>query len=533
VAGERAAIAPPSLPLGEGRSEGRIPARWQAIARWLTPALVVLLAGLLLWSAARDLPTIGERLAIPYQLDPSEGVILGETRLLLDGINIYLPARPDLFTAAPYPPLYYLLLAGPMAAGLPPFPTARAVTAVATLLLALIVAWLVVRQTRQPAAALLAAALWLGPNLVEVWAVRARPDLLAFTANLLGLALVWRWGTGQGARALLVGAALLFAVGFYFKHTALAAPAAAGVYLLLRAPRAAVGFGAAYAAAVLAPYLLLDLTTGGGFSQHLVAFHRSWHWSNYVDLARPFVERYWPLLLLPLAAAGLELAARRRPGLPTLYLAAAALVSLGGGTHGGNHNHLLETLLALALATGVAVGAALRSRLAWPALVAAGVAVVALVLEPTGGRAWLAGDLRPPDAGDQLGWEQVLPVVTDDPGPVYSDNVGLLLLSGQPIRYTDPFTMAAATEAGLWSDAALVEAVRRGDFNLIALRYDVNRLRGVPTDITPDLLAAIRERYVVVERNVVFLYRPRPDYGAGPARSARAPDRRAFGATPA
>jgi hypothetical protein len=51
--------------------------------------------------------------------------------------------------------------------------------------------------------------------------------------------------------------------------------------------------------------------------------------------------------------------------------------------------------------------------------------------------------------------------------------------------------------------------VQRREFSLIALRYDVNRLRGVPTDITPGLLAAVREHYDVAERNVLFLYRPK------------------------
>jgi hypothetical protein len=170
---------------------------------------------------------------------------------------------------------------------------------------------------------------------------------------------------------------------------------------------------------------------------------------------------------------------------------------------------LLETLLALALATGVAVGTALTTRLALPALLLATLATGGLVAAPAASRAWLAGDLRSPPAAEQLGWQQILPVVTADPGPVYSDNVGLLVLSGQPIQYTDPFTLAAATEAGLWSDEALVTAVRDRHFSLIALRYDVSRLRGVPTDITPDLLAAIREHYVVADRNVLFLYRPR------------------------
>jgi hypothetical protein len=488
-----------------------------SVARWWPQALTLLAGMVLLATLVGDLPPVVERALVFYQIDPSEGVILGETRLLLDGIDIYQPARPDFFTAAPYPPLYYLIIAPFMALGLPPFPVARVITGVATLLLAVIAGLLVAVRTRQPVAGLLAAGLWLAPNLVAVWAVRARPDLLALAVNLLGLAAVWA-AYPPPAQAddrrprrqwlLLVAAVALFTTGFYFKHTALAAPAAAGLYLLLRAPRAAVGFGATYAAAVLGVFGCLHLVTAGGFSQHLIAFHRSWLWPNYVEMAEPFLRRYWPLLLLPLLAAAVALA-RRRPDLPTLYLGAALLVSLGGGTHGGNHNHLLETLLAVALVSGYAVGQALATRLAVPALLLLAVMTVTLVAEPAGGRAWLAAELRPPSDSERLGWEQVLPVVVSDPGPVYSDNVGLLLLSGQPIRYTDPFTMAGATAAGLWSDTALVETVRGRQFSLIALRYDVTRLRGVPTDITPELLAAIREHYVVADRNVMILYRPR------------------------
>ncbi|MCC6627575.1 MAG: hypothetical protein IT340_09255 [Chloroflexi bacterium] len=503
-----------------------------AVARRLALGLTLLLGVALLASVAPGLPALAERIGMPFQIDPSEGVIAGESRLLLDGVNVWAPVQPDLFTAAPYPPLFYLLLLPALAAGLPPFAAARALTVAATLGLAVGAGVLVARRTGQPAAGVVTAGLWLAPNLVAVWAVRARPDLLALLMNLAGLALIW-WadertpaaGSTTGApptwprqlsdlarpvvEPALVVAAALFALGFFFKHTALAAPAAAGLFLLMRRPRAAAGFGLAYATAVLGPYLMLDWLSDGGVTQHLITFHRSWLWRNYLELALPFLRHYWLLLLLPLTAAVLDLWMRRRPGLPTLYLATAALVSLGGGTHGGNHNHLLEVLLALALAAGVGLGRALDGRLAVPALSLAGLATLALLLEPAGGQAWLTGDLRPPSAAEQRGWQQVTTVVEGDAGPVYSDNVGALAVTGHAIWVTDPFTMAASVEAGLWSDAALVGAVRRREFSLIALRYDVNRLRGVPTDITPDLLAAVREHYDVAERNVLFLYRPK------------------------
>lgn len=513
---------------------------WVLPTSWLE-LVIALAAGLLLAVGLSELPMVLTRLGYPYQLDDSEGVILGETLLLLKGIDIFQPVTPDFFSAAPYPPLFYWLLTPLLAAGLAPFPAARTVTLLTTLGLALLAGSLIARRGGRPVAGLLTAGLWLAPNLVTVWSVRVRPDLLALTINLMGLALVWRYGlishqtttSRDRSRWLAISvllAAAAFATGFYFKHTALAAPAAAGLWLLLRRPLPAIGLGIAYLVSVLVPFGLLNLMTNGGFSQHLISFHRSWFWHNYVDLALPFVGRYWPLGLLPALALAVDLVRRQRPSLPSIYLLMAGIVSLGGGTHGGNHNHLLETLLAAALANGDAISrlvAAAGRRpspaspvpdrqptrgvaLGWLVAPAATALMVwTLLTEPATGRAWLAPDLRPPSERERLGWQQVIPVVASEDGPVYSDNVGLLLLAGQPIHYSDPFTLAGAVEAGLWSDAALVAAVQQRRFSLIALRYDVGRLRAVPTDITPALLAAIREHYVVADRNVMILYRPR------------------------
>jgi len=130
---------------------------------------------------------------------------------------------------------------------------------------------------------------------------------------------------------------------------------------------------------------------------------------------------------------------------------------------------------------------------------------------PKGG----AGVFRPPLPAEREGWAQIAAFVTNDPGPVYSDNVGLLLVAGKEVRYTDPFSLSYAAATGQWDQRELVARVERGEFSLIALRYDVFATSGAATDLTPELFEAIRGRYRVVERNVLYLYVPRSPLGRG------------------
>jgi hypothetical protein len=135
---------------------------------------------------------------------------------------------------------------------------------------------------------------------------------------------------------------------------------------------------------------------------------------------------------------------------------------------------------------------------------------VAIGLEARFGESnWLARDFRTPRAAEREGWANVAAFVTNDPGPVYADNVGLLLVAGKEVRYTDPFSLAFATRTGQWDDGALVARVERGEFSLIALRYDVFGVDGPPDDLTEGMFRAIRARYRVIERNVVVIYAPR------------------------
>lgn len=469
-------------------------------------------------------------LTYPFQVDDSEGVVLSEAQLLARGIDPYQPVRPDFFSAAPYTPIFTAVNALGFTAAPFTFKLGRGVAFLATVVTAVMLGWLLRWRTGSAFIAAWGAAQVLTLNLITVWSVRARPDPLALAFNVAGLALVWRawpgvsraggWGAPLTKRdwAGVLTAALLFSLGFYTKQTLLAAPVAVGLYFVVVRPRLAVAFASSYGTLVVVPFVLLDKLTGGGFYQHIVAFHSSWAGADFFRLWLPFVARYWPLLLVSLAIIAIAIWERASRGtgtwlLPALYLTFALTSGLGAGTHGGNHNHFVEGLVAATLSAGVLAGRLLTSRRAGATYVAP---VLLLVLSlaalnegKLAGYNWLARDFRTPLGAEWAGWAQLAAFVTNDPGPVYSDNVGLLLVAGKEVRYTDPFTLTYAASTGQWDQRALVSRIERGEFSLIALRYNVFVETGAAADLTPEMYAAIRSRYRLIERNVMYLYRPR------------------------
>lgn len=477
-------------------------------------------------------------LGYSFQVDDAEGVVLAEASLIARGVNPYAhqPSPSSYFYAGPYTPLYTLINTLGIAALGPTFKVGRVVQLLATLGVGAWLVWAVGGRAGRRAGWLVGvwtALVFLTAHLVALWGALVRPDMTALVWNLLGVAVLrrwwdtneragWRadtWPRGRSLGVVALGAAC-FALGWWTKQTALAVPAAFALTLLLRRPKVAVATVAVYMACIVIPFAVLTALTGGGFAQKVIGYQGSWQWAAYRRLAQPFAARYSVLLVLAALVALVSCARQRRLTFAAAWFVFAALAAFGAGTSGGNHNHFVELLAAACLLVGQGVAGGVADtdapgRAGW--LVAVRVAAIVLLLtgitatEQEGRHGWLAREYRAPTASERAGWTQVASYLANSPAPVYSDNVGILVVAGQPVRVTDPFTMAAEVRLGRWDDAALVDDILAGRYAVIALRDDVATLDPdhPPTDATPALIRAVRARYRLAEKNVRMLYVPK------------------------
>jgi|GEM_PF-639795 len=520
-------------------------------------------------------------LAYRYPLDGQEGTLLYEARLLRAGEPLYQPLQPDRVVAAPYPPVYYVALAAlerltNPAGGHPPvteqpiFLPGRLLSLTAMLSVTAALTLIVRRVGKNAAIGLVSACLWLAFPPVQLWSTRIKPDTLALAFTALGLlATTWyvtrsgrnRMPEGADGAAdaqkrvptgrkrmpegdvtgnwLLVGAAVAFALAFFTKQTAVAAPAATGLTLLLvgvvghwnavRGGRDArmrqrstfrpltsvrrlltagelrpvLLFSGIYAGLVTVIWIGLDLLTGGQYTFHVWGLHPAEWWSygrfrKYANLILPT----WPLMLL---AAGsfvllVRSAAHTHGTDPTTASDAAdggaaafllcgcygmlgTLTLVGAGTTGSHHNHLLEPQLALTLAGCSVVGASLSRfwRKERP---------IPHRLHPATYAHWLALGLlllQLWTLRERLDWydgefdmrdsrdEQFVALIMSRPGEVLADDVGLLLAAGRPLRYDDPATMGPAVRTGLWDQSGLLTEIEEQRFSLILLPFNATR----------------------------------------------------------
>ena len=213
-----------------------------------------------------------------------------------------------------------------------------------------------------------------------------------------------------------------------------------------------------------------------------------------------------------------------------LFLLLSAAFCLNVGYEGGNTNYFVEFLAAASLASGLLL-ARLCASAHGPATPQARRPVALcrlLVIVVTGLLAFqmLTLDLGPMPAAWQsiqrpivrTARQAVLDAVKAADGPVLSDDMTLLVLSGKQLVF-QPHVFSQLARTGRWDQGPLLRMLEAGEFDLLVLQFQIDG-DGYQGDalgrerFTHEMLELIGRRYEIVGRYGRYrLYRPRAPVG--------------------
>ena len=431
----------------------------------------------------------GQALALAAPVLYGEGAV-AHAAILARTFATYSGAGGPTFTAANYPPLYFLI-----ASVGDPFVTGRLVSVAATIGIAVLIGW-----RAWPGGRLTAIALgvgWLALSPVAVWGPAVKPDLVALALTVAAVLALERRRAGLAA-ALLVAAAAT-------KPTALLPALALLVWIawndraLLRPFVASLVITAAVAAVAFIPFGY------AGLWRHVVVLN-ALPWSAEAALLLAFLA-----VFLLGALVGAALVSRGLTGPIAAYAVAAVCIVVLGGREGATINYLLDLAAAGSLGLAASASRLGRSPL-YPALGLASLVVAAVLLDPLGivpGRTATTGAWA-----DPARIATVRGALASDEA-VLAEDSGLLIATGHRVVVDDLFLWSRSVANGTIDPAPLLGEVGAARFTAIVAEADLSQLAAGPayerSRWEPSLVRTILDRYRIASRSAdgLVIYRPR------------------------
>jgi hypothetical protein len=417
-------------------------------------------------------------LAYPYQLDYGEGVMLDQARLIWQGQGIYKGLEGYPYAFSNYPPLLQTLAALLIPLLGVSYATGRIWNVLAVVALAALIYHVVRVRGGDRRASALGALAFVGSPYIYHWAPLFRVDLPGLLLSALGIAVLA--GSGKTVRPSWAPfvAGLLLVASLYTKHSFLAAPAAAFLYLLGRDRRASVALMATCLAVGGGLFLALNWSTGGAFAFDLITTNvNPFNLSGLLSQIRDFGATFAILILLAVAGAIFRVRAAVSPGsrllsaLPRLsvwdfyFVTALATVVLAGKV-GSWENYFFEPLFAICLYAGLGIGDLRSVRSGWqPALSVALPLALLLQLALMFHTPAIAAQVM---ADDFPANQRLSLIVAAAAGPVLSEDMGLLVTNGRPVSFFG-FEYTQLARMGLWDQSWELSTLRRQQSPLVIL----------------------------------------------------------------
>jgi hypothetical protein len=310
---------------------------WFRRALWIVTTIVVIGIlchfGLMLWAQ--------------HEFSQPESIVAAQSMMLAHDGTLYYGLKTYPFTVNAYMPLFYLLDAALIKAGLPVFAAGRLISFGALIGIFSLTWRMLWLYTSDRYCAWMGTLLCASTSLLLSWGTVAQVDTLALCLAMAGFYYYSRY-TILGENTLPLAAAFVIAAVFT-KQTMLACPTAIFFLLWFRNPKTAIKFGAATGGVALAAALIINAALHGRFFSNTVfsnlnpfAAEKVWQHAQYI------IRVTGPLAIV--AIAGAKAAMRGRGKALYGYLAlAAAVLAVTAPKIGSDSNYQLESTVLLIL----------------------------------------------------------------------------------------------------------------------------------------------------------------------------------------
>ncbi len=508
-------------------------------------AYVICLMMLLLPVAIISIADSRNEIKKPYQLDYGEGIVLYQASTILNLSSAYKPIEQYPYVIFHYPPVYHLaviavqrwtgdlLLAG------------RIVSLISGILIQVIFGLMVffcLPRRLDPfyryGAALFSALL---PDFLYVmnWSRLARVDTLAILLSSTGAALIVLSGKN---RLMQYCAFVLFVAAVFTKQTMIAAPLASFIVLFVIDAKNALKVGLFAGVLGCAVLTALSWATHGQIIKHLFVYNQnSFDFHQLVSMLTDNYFKTMPVFVLAIGAAGaaaieawnfvqrgrwqiirsrLEYSPTRRLiAVFSLLLAFAFLISFTAGKVGANYNYFMEWNLALCPLAGISlcrILGQLRKRPRWSPVNIILLMVPMIIVLPSfpysmrqliqlarsrGERQFVVE--KTPGYQD---FTQALEIVRESKGPVFSEDMWLLVKSGKQVP-AEPAIIRELARTSQWNEQPFVRMIKEKRFSTIVITSELENSER----FTPAVADAIGVAYHItrqIGRNYK-IYEPR------------------------
>jgi hypothetical protein len=452
-----------------------------------------------------------------HEFSSPESVVAAQSMMLAHDGTLYYGLHDYPYTVNAYMPLFYLLDAALIKAGLGAYTGARLISFAAMLGVFALVRLILLLYTRSQPCAWTGLVLCSSTSLVLSWGTVGQVDMLAIFFAILGFYQYSRYAVRGEPTLLLAGACVVIAC--FTKQTAIACPAAIAVLLWFRNRRAALLFAGGVAGFALAAVLAVNAFTKGRLlSNTLFANLNPFAWEKLWTHAHYMLIGAGQLAIVAVLGWG---ALRRRPGKALfLYLGfAMCVLGITAPKVGSDSNYQIESTILLVLCACVSLDALdffpslMRNSKSWVTLLQLPLAIHLVlnfrIVEPF----LVARFAREQQFRQQVVAER--PYLADGGRVLSADINGVAHLRGY--LEVEPLIYTLLVRAGRIDPQPVLRDIAAQTFSSIVLYRDVNR------PFTPDLellaftdaqLDEVRKHYQLVAHipgpylSGVFIYKP-------------------------